>query len=145
MNISFKLTNIVVVVSIIVGGCSIFSDNELRSISFPGVYKIDIQQGNIITQDMVAKLKPEMSRQQVAYILGLPLLPDSFDENRWDYVYTFQDAGNPHEQQVLTVLFKDNLLVGYSGNINSEINTKASLATQNKVVEEAKQIRSNLK
>ncbi|HSQ05349.1 MAG TPA: outer membrane protein assembly factor BamE, partial [Burkholderiales bacterium] len=50
-------------------------------------YKIDVQQGNYITQDMVAKLKPGMTRSQVRFILGTPLIADPFHAQRWDYLY----------------------------------------------------------
>jgi outer membrane protein assembly factor BamE len=56
-------------------------------VGFPGVYKIDVEQGNIVTQEMVDQLKPGMSRRQVRFILGTPLLEDPFNQNRWDYVY----------------------------------------------------------
>ena len=55
----------------------------------PGVYRIDIQQGNDVTQDMVNKLEAGMSKSQVAYIMGTPLLIDTFHPNRWDYIYSF--------------------------------------------------------
>ena len=55
----------------------------------PGVYRINIQQGNDITQDMVSQLKPGMTKNQVAYVMGTPLIIDTFHPNRWDYIYSF--------------------------------------------------------
>jgi len=55
--------------------------------SLPKVYKIDIQQGNEITSEMLMMLKPEMTKAQVRYVLGTPLIQDTFHEQRWDYVY----------------------------------------------------------
>ena len=55
--------------------------------SLPKVYKIDIQQGNEITSEMLMTLKPEMTKAQVRFILGTPLIQDTFHEQRWDYVY----------------------------------------------------------
>jgi len=55
--------------------------------SLPKVYKIDIQQGNEITSEMLMTLKPEMTKAQVRYVLGTPLIQDTFHEQRWDYVY----------------------------------------------------------
>jgi len=52
-----------------------------------GVYRLDIQQGNLVTQEQVAKVKPGMSRLEVRNVLGTPLLQDVFSGNRWDYVY----------------------------------------------------------
>lgn len=53
-------------------------------------YKIDVQQGNVLTQDMVSQLKPGLSQDQVRFILGTPVLKDMFHANRWDYVYRLQ-------------------------------------------------------
>jgi len=52
-----------------------------------GVYRLDVQQGNLVTQEQVAKVKPGMSRLEVRNVLGTPLLQDAFNGNRWDYVY----------------------------------------------------------
>lgn len=55
-------------------------------------YRIDVQQGNVLTQEMVAQLKPGQTKDQVRYILGTPMLADVFHAQRWDYVYRFQDG-----------------------------------------------------
>ena len=68
--------------SLLLVGCS--------TLQFPGVYKIPIEQGNVITQDMVDQLKPGMSREQVEFIMGSPLIRDSFNAERWDYLYSIQ-------------------------------------------------------
>jgi len=57
-------------------------------------YKIDIQQGNVLTQDMVAQLKPGLTKDQVRFVLGTPVLMDMFHANRWDYVYRYQKGSN---------------------------------------------------
>ena len=57
-------------------------------VGFPGVYKINVEQGNIVTPEMVAQLKPGMTRRQVKFILGTPLVEDTFDIDRWDYIYS---------------------------------------------------------
>lgn len=62
----------------------------LAGCSFPGVYKIDIQQGNVVTQDMIDQLRPGMTRRQVRFIMGNPLIQDTFNTNRWDYLYSLQ-------------------------------------------------------
>lgn len=61
-------------------------------------YKIDIQQGNVLNQDMVAQLKPGQTRDQVRYVLGTPLLTDVFHQQRWDYVYRFQKGATGEVQ-----------------------------------------------
>lgn len=60
--------------------------------SFINEYKIDVQQGNVLTQDMVAQLKPGQTREQVRFILGSPLITDIFHQQRWDYVYRFREG-----------------------------------------------------
>ena len=59
-----------------------------QTVTLPGLsaHKIDIQQGNYVTQDMVAKLKPGMTRSQVRFALGTPLIADPFHPDRWDYL-----------------------------------------------------------
>jgi outer membrane protein assembly factor BamE len=78
-------------------------------------YKIDIQQGNLVTQDMVDKLQPGMSRTQVRFILGTPLVVDAFRNDRWDYVYLFRKGGGETEQRRLVVYFKDDKLLRVDG------------------------------
>ena len=62
-------------------------------------YRIDVQQGNVLTQDMVAQLKPGQTREQVRFILGSPLLTDVFHRERWDYVYYFRDGSTRKVQR----------------------------------------------
>lgn len=73
----------------------------------PGVYRIDVQQGNSVTQDMINQLAPGMSKNQVAYVMGTPLLIDTFHPNRWDYIYSYQPGGEEREQRRLTLYFDD--------------------------------------
>jgi outer membrane protein assembly factor BamE len=80
-------------------------------------YKIDIQQGNYVTQDMIAKLKPGMSRSQVRFALGTPLLVDPFRTDRWDYVYTYQKQGELTEQRTVTVVFRGEQLDRIEGDV----------------------------
>jgi outer membrane protein assembly factor BamE len=74
--------------------------------SFINEYKIDIQQGNVLTQEMVAQLKPGQTRDQVRFLLGTPLVIDIFHQQRWDYIYRYQSGqtGNV-ESRKLTVFF----------------------------------------
>jgi outer membrane protein assembly factor BamE len=80
-----------------------------------GVYKIDINQGNYVTQDMVDKLKPGLSKTQVKLILGTPLIADAFHVNRWDYVYQLQKGGKLVEQHRFVVYFADDKLAKWEG------------------------------
>ena len=71
----------------------------LAGCSFPGVYKIDIQQGNVVTQDMIDQLRPGMTQRQVRFIMGNPLVADTFHPNRWDYIYSMQPGGGERQQE----------------------------------------------
>ena len=73
----------------------------------PGVYRIDIQQGNNVSQEMINKLEPGMTKNQVAYVMGTPLLIDTFHPNRWDYIYSYQPGGEEREQRRITLYFDD--------------------------------------
>ncbi len=88
----------------------------LAGCSFPGVYKIDIQQGNVVTQDMIDQLRPGMTRKQVRFIMGNPLLTDTFHADRWDYLYSLQPGGGERQQERVSVIFNPNdQLVSLSG------------------------------
>lgn len=90
----------------------------------PSVYKIDIQQGNVVTQDMLSRLKPGMTRSQVRFILGTPLVTDVFHPNRWDYVYRYQKAGKLTEQSRVTAVFENDLLLRMEGDVVPAANAK---------------------
>ena len=82
---------------------------------FLGPHKVPIQQGSKITQDMVDQLRPGMTKAQVRYVLGTPLVVDTFHQDRWDYRYTFvRGNGDPVEEQ-LTVYFADDELNSFEG------------------------------
>lgn len=73
-------------------------------------YRIDVQQGNALEQESVAKLKPGLTRSQVRFLLGTPLLVDPFHGNRWDYVYNFRKAGKLAEERRLALFFDGDVL-----------------------------------
>ncbi|WP_126444310.1 outer membrane protein assembly factor BamE [Sulfuricystis multivorans] len=80
-------------------------------------YRIDVRQGNFVTQEMVAKLKPGMSRDQVRFALGTPLVTDIFHANRWDYVYRFQPGRGESQLRRLSVFFEGDKLVRVGGDV----------------------------
>ncbi|MBI4205047.1 MAG: outer membrane protein assembly factor BamE [Betaproteobacteria bacterium] len=80
-------------------------------------YKIDVQQGNYVNQEMVAKLKPGMTRSQVRFILGTPLVVDPFRTDRWDYVYVLKKGGELMEQRRIAVIFEDDKLKRIEGDV----------------------------
>lgn len=102
-------------------GCSKLSMPEMPSFDFtmpklPSIYKFDIQQGNVITQDMVDKLKPGMTKSQVRFIMGTPLIADTFSQDRWDYFYSLNPADRSGEvRERVAIFFQDDVLVGLRG------------------------------
>ena len=89
-------------------------------VGFPGVYKIDVEQGNIVTPEMVSQLKPDMSRRQVRFILGTPLLEDPFDQSRWDYPYVKRNGQKILSESKLTVYFDGDSLMKFETDIEEE-------------------------
>jgi outer membrane protein assembly factor BamE len=80
------------------------------------VYKIDVQQGNLVTQEVVDKLKPGMTKAEVKALLGTPLLNDVFHANQWDYYFSNARGGKPASPPSrLTVHFKDDKVASYEG------------------------------
>ncbi|MHB8354790.1 MAG: outer membrane protein assembly factor BamE, partial [Burkholderiales bacterium] len=73
-------------------------------------YTLDIQQGVVIDGEMIGRLKTGMTRTQVGYVLGTPLLADPFHANRWDYVFYTRKQGKLSQPRDLTVFFKDDKL-----------------------------------
>lgn len=74
--------------------------------AFINEYRIDVQQGNVLTPEMVAQLKPGQTRDQVRFLLGTPLIADVFHRQRWDYVYRFREGRTGEvESRKLSVFF----------------------------------------
>jgi outer membrane protein assembly factor BamE len=97
------------IISIAVSGCGF--------IGFPGAYKIGIEQGNIVTQEMIDQLEPGMSRRQVRFVLGTPLIEDSFQPDRWDYRYEFSRGDQTFIETRLTVFFEGDALTHFDSTL----------------------------
>lgn len=85
--------------------------------NFP--YRIDVAQGNIVTQDMVARLEPGMSKQQVTYVMGTPLLVDVFRPDEWVYHYSLRHGSGEHEQRRIILVFEGDRLARVTGDVQS--------------------------
>ena len=83
----------------------------------PLLHKIDIQQGNVVDQKMLDQLKPGMDKKQVKFIMGTPVLIDPFHNERWEYIYSFQEGGTVREQRHITLHFENDKLAYISGDI----------------------------
>ncbi len=107
--------------SLTLGGCSTVMEY------IPGVYKLDIQQGNRVSQDMINQLRPNMNKRQVLYIMGSPMLVDVFHEKRWDYLYSSQSGGEDREQKRISLFFEDDILVGVQGDFRPDNAAEAAV------------------
>lgn len=80
-------------------------------------YKLDVQQGNVVTSKMLLQLRPGMTKSQVRFIMGTPLIQDSFHGNRWDYVYQLREGGKLIEQRRVILDFQSELLKTVRGDV----------------------------
>ena len=78
---------------------------------------MDIQQGNVVTSKMMLQLRPGMSKSQVRFIMGTPLIQDSFHSNRWDYFYQMRKAGKIIEQRRVILDFENEALARVRGDV----------------------------
>ena len=106
---------------------SLIACSNVGSMDFPGVYKIGIAQGNIITQEMVDQLRPGMTKRQVIFVMGTPLVRDPYHQDRWDYIYNFQPGGGVRGQERVSVFFMDDELVSFTGDF---VPTDSSVPTE---------------
>src|SRR4051812_35344498 len=92
-----------------------------RAPRIPGItpYKPEIQQGNYLSQDAIAQLKPGMTREQVRFLLGTPLLTDIFHGERWDYVYWRESEKGERQTRKIALFFNDGKLDRVVGDVVS--------------------------
>lgn len=115
------------------------SSIDLPELRFPGVYRATIQQGNVVTQEMVDRLRPGMTRRQVRFVLGEPVAANAFRTNRWDYLYTIQIGAQERQQQRLTVYFDEDALSYFEGDFVPTAVREAREAAEAAAAEEAAQ------
>ena len=80
-------------------------------------YRMDIQQGNVVTSKMMLQLRPGMTKSQVRYIMGTPLIQDSFHRDRWDYFYQMRKGGQIIEQRRVIMEFENDALKRVRGDV----------------------------
>jgi outer membrane protein assembly factor BamE len=91
------------------------------------VYKLEIQQGNVVTQEMIDKLRPGMTPSQVRFVMGTPLITDPFHPDRWDYYYYLRRSNETAgESQRVTVVFKNDLLIAVQGDTRIKSDSAAT-------------------
>ena len=87
---------------------------------FPGVYKINVQQGNIVTDEELTQLTEGMPRSQVHAVMGTPLMLNPVDPSREYYVYTFQREGGDIQEQRIIVYYEEDLYAYYEAQLLKE-------------------------
>ena len=110
------------------------------SLRFPGVYRIPVQQGNYLETNMVAQLKPGLTKRQVRYIMGTPLIEDSFHQDRWDYYYSVKRGENQLRNNHFVVYFKNDKLTHWDGDytpITEQVQKEQEEALENTKKKEA--------
>ena len=113
---SFRLIILLTFCALPLGACSI--------------YRVSVQQGNVITAKELAELHPGMDKLQVRAILGSPLLQDPWHPHQWVYAYSFKPAyGNTEVRKVLVLFDKDDKLTGVQGDVRSTAPTTAATAS----------------
>ena len=97
----------------------------LSACSYITPHKIEVQQGNLVTQESFARVKVGMNKTQVRAVLGTPLLQDVFHSNRWDYFFSHDKPGSfapfmrDREQRKLILVFENDQLAKIEGDVNS--------------------------
>ena len=90
--------------------CSTLLLTACSTSHFPWVYRLDIEQGNIVDDEKLAQVKTGMTRSQVRFLLGEPMIKDTFNQNRWDYYYSFETGKGLVQRRLLTLNFDGDTL-----------------------------------
>ncbi len=114
------------------------------AVDVPLVYKIDIDQGNVLNQDMVNQLQPNMTKRQVIYVLGSPLLTDPFTSNRWDYVYSVQPGGEDRLEDRIALFFAGDNLIHVEGNLTPDLNPAPPPPTETTIEAPKRELKKTL-
>lgn len=111
-----RLTTLLAAVALTAAACSTYDSTSRKIASAITPYRINIVQGNFVSREAAAQLREGMTRDQVRFLLGTPLLTDVFHANRWDYVFSFK-RGNTQvvQQRRFTVFFENDRLVRFTG------------------------------
>lgn len=111
-----------------ISGCSNFK--------FPWVYQLRIQQGSYIEQDMINQLEKGMSKSQVQYVMGTPIIQDTFNTDRWDYYFNIKRGGDTIKEYHYIMQFEDSKLLSWNGTYETTADIKKQ--EQEEVLEQTK-------
>lgn len=138
-----KLAISLVIATTLLGGCSLAPQDTLATkyqSDHPVLentwllYRPDIQQGNVVTQEMVNQLHLGMSKKQVRYLLGTPLLVDLFHQDEWHYLYSLESPRAPNQQQRISLYFQNDNLQRIEGDLKPDPQGAKAAPTRDKVV-----------
>ena len=100
------------IVAVLTAGCT-----KLSEVPVPGLYRVDIRQGNALDDAALARLEPGMPRSRVLHLLGTPAIDDVFHADRWEYLYSFARGGEGAKWRRITLHFEDDRLVRVQGDV----------------------------
>ena len=98
------------------------------------IYRVPVQQGNVITVEMLQTLELGMDKRKVSFVLGTPLVIDAFHQDRWDYVYTYEPANRKRVEQTASLHFEEDRLARIDANIDSKIDFHTVTEASNNVL-----------
>ncbi len=99
-------------IAVLAAGCG-----KLPEVPVPGLYRVDIRQGNALDDAALARLEPGMTRSKVLHLLGTPAIDDVFHADRWEYLFSYAPGGEPSEWRRIALHFEDDRLVRIEGDL----------------------------
>ena len=112
-----RLSKSALAARIVLLGTAVFALNACSLPRLPRLHKVVIQQGNVVTQEMIDKLKPGMTREQVAFVMGQPVMQNTFNNDRWDFVYSLEVPGVLRQTAIVTLYFETEVLAYFTGDL----------------------------
>ncbi|MBI4693780.1 MAG: outer membrane protein assembly factor BamE [Gammaproteobacteria bacterium] len=116
-----------------VGGCSV--PHRVPEVGdLPLIHKIDIQQGNVVTQEMLSQLQVGMEKNKVLFVMGTPVIKDTFHANRWDYLYLHKQGRKDTERRHVILYFEDDRLARIDGDVRPHAGPMEPIPRENRQV-----------
>lgn len=129
----YRIISLTIVFLLILQGACTRSDSDFK---LPGVYRVNVQQGNVIDQEMLDRLKPGMEKHQVRFIMGTPTIADPFHPDRWEYIYTLTQGASQRIQRHLTIYFVDEKLAYLDGDVKTSLRKPPeNITSRSKIVD----------
>ncbi len=110
---TMRQTLLIVTAVLLLGACSLER--------LPGVYRIDVHQGNVVTPAMLEALRPGMTREQARFVMGTPMVVNTFHQERWDYFFSLQPGRGERVSYHVTLVFDGDLLQRVDGELPPEV------------------------